>query len=96
MVIDGSHFDEPTPTPNALSGPIAFVAGNDNAIMIILKTNVAIIFQWKSSKSPQKNSNEHQFYLNFVTTALFHQTTNYKIMFHSDDAFYFIRKLRPH
>lgn len=45
VVIDGSHFDDPTPTPNAPSGPIALTDITICAAKIIeLNTNMEFIF----------------------------------------------------
>lgn len=44
VVIDGSHFDDPTPTPNAPSGPIARTDATKCAIVqITLNTNNGLI-----------------------------------------------------
>lgn len=45
VVIDGSHFDDPTPTPNAPSGPIARTDATKCAItQITLNTEIELIF----------------------------------------------------
>lgn len=45
MVIDGSHFDEPTPTPNAPSGPIARTKTTEYPNIIALNKNTEFIFE---------------------------------------------------
>lgn len=45
VVIEGSHFDDPTPTPNAPSGPIARADTIKYAITIALNTNFEFIFE---------------------------------------------------
>lgn len=44
VVIEGSHFDDPTPTPNAPSGPIARTDITKYAKIIALNTNIEFIF----------------------------------------------------